>query len=176
MKQEELIRKELLAEVESIAPVVADHVGTSEALGRLDEAIMAALRSTRILQFATPRELGGLEANDPVTQLLVFEAMARIDASTSWTMGILAGSSALAGAYLPATTTTRLFAETIPPMAGSLLPKGSAEQVPGGYRVRGRWPYASGIHHSKLVLAGAIVPGQPMPEGRASFFCRANRL
>jgi hypothetical protein len=79
VKQEELIRKELLAEVESIAPVVADHAGTSEALGRLDEATMAALRSTRILQFATPRDLGGLEANDPITQLLVFEAMARID-------------------------------------------------------------------------------------------------
>jgi hypothetical protein len=87
MKEEELIHKELLAEVESIAPVVAEHAGASEALGRLDESAMAALRSTRLLQFATPRELGGLGANDPVTQLLVFEAMARIDASTSWTWG-----------------------------------------------------------------------------------------
>ena len=126
---------------------------------------MAALRSTRLLQFATPRELGGLGANDPVTQLLLFEAFARIDASTSWTMGILAGSSALAAAYLPATTTTRLFAETIPPMVGSLLPKGTAEQVPGGYRVRGRWPYGSGIHHAKWVLAGTIIPGQPIAQG-----------
>jgi hypothetical protein len=69
MQQEELIRKELLAEVESIASLVGEHAEASEALGRLDEATMAALRSTRLLQYLAPRELGGLEA-DPVTQLL----------------------------------------------------------------------------------------------------------
>jgi hypothetical protein len=44
MQQEELLRKELLAEIESIAPVVAEHAAASEALGRLDEPTMAALR------------------------------------------------------------------------------------------------------------------------------------
>ncbi len=60
MHQEELLRKELLAEVESIAPVVDDHAAASEALGRLDEPMMAGLRSTRLLRFYAPRELGGL--------------------------------------------------------------------------------------------------------------------
>jgi indole-3-acetate monooxygenase len=164
MRQEELIREELLAEVESIAPVVAEHASASETLGRLNEPTMAALRSTRLLQFFSPLALGGLEA-DPVTQLLVLEALARIDASTSWTLGILAGVPGIFGAYLPVATAHRLFVETIPPMVGSLLPKGTAEQVPGGYRVKGRWPYGSGIHHAKWVGAGTIIPGQPIPEG-----------
>jgi hypothetical protein len=38
MQQEELMRKELLAEVESIASLVGEHAEASEALGRLDEA------------------------------------------------------------------------------------------------------------------------------------------
>jgi indole-3-acetate monooxygenase len=46
-------------------------------------------------------------------------------------------------------------------MAGSFLPKGQAESVAGGYRVNGRWPFASGIHHADWVLAGAFVPDQP---------------
>jgi alkylation response protein AidB-like acyl-CoA dehydrogenase len=50
-------------------------------------------------------------------------------------------------------------------MVGSLLPKGTAEQAQGGYQVRGRWPYGSGIHHAKWVLAGTIIPGQLMPQG-----------
>ena len=94
MQQEELLRKELLAEIESIAPVVAEHAAASEALGRLDEPTMAALRSTRLLRLYAPRELGGLEA-DPVTQVIVLEALARIDASTSWALGILAGVSGI---------------------------------------------------------------------------------
>jgi crotonobetainyl-CoA:carnitine CoA-transferase CaiB-like acyl-CoA transferase len=57
------LRNELLAEVESIAPVVAEHAAASEALGRLDEPTMAALRSTRLLGYWTPRELGGLETD-----------------------------------------------------------------------------------------------------------------
>jgi alkylation response protein AidB-like acyl-CoA dehydrogenase len=50
-------------------------------------------------------------------------------------------------------------------MAGSFLPKGIAEPVPGGYRVKGRWPYGSGIYHADWVSAGASVPGQPATAG-----------
>src|SRR5208282_3990374 len=95
------LRNELLAEIESIALLVAEHAAASEALGRLDEPTMAALRSTRLLRLASPRELGGLEA-DPVTQVIVFEALARIDASTMWALGIIAGVPGFLGAYLPA--------------------------------------------------------------------------
>ncbi len=164
MLREEELRRELLAEVESIAPVVAEQAAVSESLGRLSEPTMAALRSTRLLRLAPPRELGGLEA-DPVTQVVVLEALARIDASTSWALGIIAGAPGIFGAYLPAATARRLFADSVPPMAGSLLPKGIAEPVPGGYRVKGRWPYGSGIYHADWVGAGASVPGQPGPAG-----------
>jgi indole-3-acetate monooxygenase len=175
MQQEELLRKELLAEIESIAPVVAEHATASEALGRLDEPTMAALRSTRLLRFYAPRELGGLEA-DPVTVLIVLEALARIDASTSWTLGILAGTSGIAGAYLPAATARRLFADGVPPMAGTVLPKGTAEPVPGGYRVKGRWHYGSGIDHAEWVGAGALVPGQSGPAGARLVLLRRNQV
>jgi indole-3-acetate monooxygenase len=162
--QDGALRNELLAEVESIAPVVAEHAAASEALGRLDEPTMAALRSTRLLRLAPPRELGGLEA-DPVTQVVVLEALARIDAFTSWVLGNIAGASGIFGAYLPAATARRLFADGVPPMAGSLLPKGIAEPVPGGYRIKGRWPYGSGIYHVDWVGAGVLVPGQPGSAG-----------
>jgi indole-3-acetate monooxygenase len=53
----------------------------------------------------------------------------------------------------------------VPPMAGTILPRGTAEPVPGGYRVKGRWPYGSGIYHADWVAAGAIIPGKPLPGG-----------
>jgi indole-3-acetate monooxygenase len=94
----------------------------SEKLGRLDAPTIEALRSTRLLRFACPRELGGLEV-DPVTLVEVYEALARIDASISWGLGILAGTSTIAGAFLPAASARRIFAKGVPPMAGMVRPK-----------------------------------------------------
>ena len=86
--QDELLRNELLAEVDSIAPILAEHAPLSEKLGRLDDPSFEAVRSTRLLRMFCPRELGGLGA-DPVTTILVLEALARIDGSAGWTIGIL---------------------------------------------------------------------------------------
>jgi len=162
--QDEFLRKELLAEVDSIAPILAEHAPISEKLGRLDDPSFEAVRSTRLLRMFCPRELGGLGA-DPVTTILVLEALARIDGSAGWTIGILSSSALFAGPYLPAAVARRIYANGVPPMAGSFFPKGQAEPVAGGYRVKGRWPYASGIHHADWVLAGAFVPGQSEPAG-----------
>jgi indole-3-acetate monooxygenase len=162
--QEERLRNELLAEVDSIAPILAEHAPLSEKLGRLDVPSIEAVRSTRLLRMFCPRELGGLEVH-PVTAILVLEALARIDGSASWTIGILSSAALFAGPYLPAAAARRIYAGGVVPMAGSFLPKGQAEPVAGGYRVKGRWPYASGIHHADWVLAGAFVSGKPGPAG-----------
>ena len=158
--QDEALRNELLAEVDSIAPILAEHAPLSEELGRMDAPSIEAVRSTRLLRMFCPRDLGGLEV-DPVTAIVVLEALARIDGSAGWTIGILAVGALFAGPYLPAVTVRRIYAKGVPPIAGSFFPKGHAEPVAGGYRVKGRWPFASGIHHADWVLAGAFVPGQP---------------
>jgi indole-3-acetate monooxygenase len=164
MSQNESLREELLAEVDSIAPILAEHAPLSEKLGRLDAPSIEAVRGTRLLGLFAPRELGGLEA-DPVTVALILEALARIDGSAGWTIGILSNSAGVIGAYLPAATARRICAEGVPPMAGTFLPKGQAEPVGGGYRVKGRWPFASGIHHADWVGFNAFVPGRPQSEG-----------
>ncbi len=164
MQRDERLRNELLAEVEGVAPILTEHAAQSERLGRLDDPSFAALRRTRLLRFIAPRDLGGEEA-DPVTQLEVLEALARIDGSAGWNVGILAGTATLAGALLPATVARRVFANGVPPMAGMIAPKGLADPVAGGYRVTGRWAFGSGIHHADWVIAGAFLPGQPPPAG-----------
>jgi alkylation response protein AidB-like acyl-CoA dehydrogenase len=90
MQQQDSPREELLADVEAIAPILAEHAPGSEKLGRLDDGTLEALHKTRLLRSICPRELGGVEA-DPVTLLEVFEALARIDASASWVVGISGG-------------------------------------------------------------------------------------
>jgi indole-3-acetate monooxygenase len=166
-EEQSAIRTQLLAEVESIAPILAEHAAQSEHLGHMDATSIEAVRKTGLVRMFSPRELGGLEV-DPVTGALILEASARIDGSASWTIGIL-GASAFAGAYLPIDAARRIFAKKVPPGAGSLLPKGQAEAVAGGYRVSGRWPFASGIHHADWIMATAPVAGRQQPEGLRTF-------
>ena len=58
----------------------------------------------------------------------------------------------------------RLFAE-YPDlvMCGALNPLGRARPVPGGWRVSGRWPFASGCHHADLFWGQCIVEDTNRP-------------
>ena len=100
MERNVQLRRELLAEVEAVAPTLAKHAADSEALARLNAPSIEALRKTRLLRFICPKERGGEEA-DPVTFLEVIEALAKIDGSAAWTIGILAGVSMIVAAFLP---------------------------------------------------------------------------
>jgi alkylation response protein AidB-like acyl-CoA dehydrogenase len=55
--------------------------------------------------------------------------------------------------------------ERRPPIgAGLVSPTGAAERVPGGYRIRGRWGWGSGIRHATWVFTSAVVA----PSGKTS--------
>ena len=100
MQSHELLRDELLAEVEAVAPILTEHAPQSEKLGRLDEHSVEALRKTRLLSFVCPRELGGYEA-DPVTTMEILQAVTRVDGSAGWTLGILAITSVRRSRSIP---------------------------------------------------------------------------
>lgn len=160
-----MLRDELLAEIETIAPVVREYASQSEQLGRLAEPIIKAVRQTSLLRFICAHELGGCEA-DPLTVMEVTEALSRIDGSVGWTLGIIANATALAGAFLPAESARRVFGSGVPIIVGALQPRNStAEPVVGGYLVNGRWSFGSGIHFADWVVVGALVPGQSPPDG-----------
>lgn len=58
MHRDESLR-ELLAEVETVAPIPAEHARSSESLGRLDDTSIEAVHKTRLLRMSVPRDLGG---------------------------------------------------------------------------------------------------------------------
>lgn len=127
----------------------------AEAAATLPLATVDALDEAGLLALKLPEVLGGAEA-DPVTQFEIIEAMANIDASTAWCMMVGATSLALPGAFLPDDAIAQMFEDSRPPRAaGVFMPTGQAIRVAGGYRVNGRWAFASGIRHSQWILASA---------------------
>ena len=129
----------------------------AEAAGTLPAATVNALYESGLLALKLPQVLGGAEA-DLLTQLDVLEAVTRIDASAGWFLLIGSASVGGLGAFLPDEAIDEVFAGgRVPKTCGVAMASGRAVPVHGGYRVSGRWSFASGIRHSQWVSAGAMV-------------------
>ena len=150
-------RKVLMEAVAEVRGVLAAGADQAEQDATLPEATVNALYDSGLLRLKLPAELGGAEA-DPVTQLEVIEALARIDGSAAWCTMIGATSIASPGAFLPDEAINEMFVDGRPPKgAGVFSPSGTAVSTEGGYLLTGRWSFASGVRHSQWVSAGARV-------------------
>ena len=157
---------QLLEAVDKIRPVIEAGQAESEKLRKLPAATATALREAGLFHMLMPRAMGGLEA-DPVSQSEVIERLAYIDASAAWCAFIGAGSTGFVAAQLPDSGIQDVLARSggeWPVFAGSPATGGTAERVPGGYRLTGRWAWASGIGHATWVQAGFMVmeKGEPV--------------
>jgi alkylation response protein AidB-like acyl-CoA dehydrogenase len=158
-KEQESKRKDLLARVEGIAQILQASGGKSDELATLAPEAVAALRGAGLFQLKLPEVVGGLEA-DPVTEMLVLEAIAYNDFTSGWCTMVGATGVGSLGAFLPQTGLDRVFAGGhIPTAAISFFPAGRGVRENGGYRVSGRWRFNSGIRHSEWVLGGTVIEG-----------------
>ncbi|MDH3683340.1 MAG: acyl-CoA dehydrogenase family protein [Acidimicrobiia bacterium] len=151
----------LLDAVESVRPIVLAGVDEAEASYALPNASFEALYDAGLFWLKLPEVLGGAEA-DPLIQIEVIAALAEVDASAAWSVMIGSQSTGLPAAWLPEDALEVVFGgRRVPVVAGSLMPSGTAERVPGGYRVTGRWAFASGIRHCDWVNATVRLDDTP---------------
>lgn len=109
-------------------------------------------KNVGIFRAATPREFGG-DALPPADFLRMIERISEVDASAGWVASF--GSATTYLAALPRDSFAELFADG-PDLvfAGGLFPVQPAEPVPGGYRVSGRWKFASGCQGADVLGVG----------------------
>jgi alkylation response protein AidB-like acyl-CoA dehydrogenase len=136
------------------AAIARELAAETERERRLPEALVGPLRDAGLLRAGVPAALGGPEAG-PATMLGAAETVARGDASAGWCVSIAATSSLLS-AHLPAEGAREVFGDPSVVAAGVWAPRGRATPEDGGYRVSGRWPFCSGIHHSDWLFAGCL--------------------
>ncbi|MGY8708081.1 acyl-CoA dehydrogenase family protein [Bradyrhizobium sp. 18BD] len=156
--------REMLAGIRDLAPEITARAAEIEVGRRVPRDIVERLRSIGIFRMFVPRSHGGLELDFP-HGLEVIKALARLDGSIGW-ITCVAGSSSLFVAASPPELYKRIY-KNGPDTAicGSSQPGGTAERVAGGYRVKGRWPFASGCTHADWIGGFCIVTenGKPIP-------------
>lgn len=145
------------ARAASLRDLSVTEAARSEELRTLSPPLVEALWSSGLLHWANPTEAGGSE---PTFSELIdtWIEMAWQDGSLGWIGIANLPSAAACAAYLPDEGFAEVFggADHHVTMGGQFFPNGSAETVPGGYRVTGAWNFGSGTGHSEYVAAGFI--------------------
>ena len=150
-------RRALLDAVERVRPAVSGGADEAERLRTLPASTVTALRDSGLLALKLPAVLGGAEA-DPVSQIDAIEALTAIDPSAGWCLMVGATTAALPGVFLGDDAVGVIFdGGRMPLAAGCYMPTGHAVAEPGGFRVTGRWAFASGIRHAAWVSGTAWV-------------------
>lgn len=150
---------EFLDAARGIAGCIAAAGEEIDATRRLPQAVVEALLDAGLFRLALPRSVGGVEIDLP-GYLNVAEEVARADGSTGWCLvqGSLSASQVVAS--LRPEVAREIFG---PPgraiMANGTGTGGTAVPVPGGYRLSGSWPFASGCTHATWFKAAAQVQG-----------------
>ena len=116
---------------------------------------MKALGEAGLFRLCVPAAVGGLEAH-PATLTAAVQALAAGDAAAAWCVAVGATSGLLAG-YLPEDSARAIHAGPATMVAGVFAPRGRATAEAGGYRVSGRWPFASGCRHADWLMGGCVV-------------------
>jgi len=152
------------------AAAIEPHVRVIESGRRLPPEVVDALAQAGLFKALVPRDYGGGE--HPVGELVdAVETVARVDGSAAW-CAMIGATSGLIAAYLAPETARELFADPRAISAGIFAPFGKARAVEGGYRVTGRWPFASGCQHATHVMGGVMIAREGKPEMRSMVFAK----
>jgi alkylation response protein AidB-like acyl-CoA dehydrogenase len=150
-----------LERARSVAPLVRSAAGRIEAERELPDDVLSALHEAGLFRLTLPRSIGGAEC-DLATLAEVTQIIAQADASTAWCLGQGSGC-AMSASFLEPAVAKRLFGPKNAVLAWGAGVQGTAVEVSGGYRVSGRWSFASGSRHATLLGAHCKIVG---PDGK----------
>lgn len=140
--------------VTRLAPTINAMAAEIETARRLPDDLLADLKDAGCLRMLLPPSHGGIGVTLPEA-MRVFAALSRADASVAWTVANCSGAWCdFAG--LPRATFDAVFSGADVTVAGVFAPCGVADRVDGGYRVNGRWGFASGCLHADWLYGNCL--------------------
>ncbi|MEX2208073.1 MAG: acyl-CoA dehydrogenase family protein [Myxococcota bacterium] len=150
----------LLARIEALLPALAAEAAESERLRRPTDASIRMLEDSGLFRMMVPRAYGGLEL-DLDTFLAVGLALGEADSSLAWVASFCVEHNWMLCQF-PERFQRELYTGRSHILApGVIAPSGVALREGGGYRLRGRWLWGTGVMHASWVIVGALADLQP---------------
>jgi alkylation response protein AidB-like acyl-CoA dehydrogenase len=149
----------LKSRLAGISPQIKARAYTTEKSGRVPAENMLCLREIGYFDIVKPRAFGGYEYDFDVLVELNIE-LAKACASTAWVGGLLAAHQWLIASFGEQAQRDVWEKDGDALACGSYAPATKAVAAEGGYRLTGRWSFASGCDNAQWSLCAALLPSR----------------
>lgn len=172
----EVTGDELIQRITGMVPALRERQRAAEEAGRIPEETIGDLKRADLFRAIVPKRYGGHEVDFKYIPQ-IFRELGRGCISTGWTMGFLIYHNFQFGHY-PVEAQDEVWGGEpgYTMAAGQVMPSGTAERVDGGFRLTGRWGYATGILHGDYMALAAPVADSGDPAEMRRFFVPAGEF
>jgi 3-hydroxy-9,10-secoandrosta-1,3,5(10)-triene-9,17-dione monooxygenase len=153
------------ARAAALIPRLRDRAAHTEELRRLPIETERDLHNTGLFRIVQPKRVGGFEF-DYVALVDCAEIIGRGDASVAWNFANLASHHWMLGMFDKRAQDQVWSKDPNVLIASSFIfPAGRARKVDGGYRLRGKWPFSSGVASCEWNMLASVVSTDDEADG-----------
>ncbi len=154
---------ELVARAQSLIPDLIAGAREAEQQRQVPIATMAKVKQAELHRICQPALFGGYEYGAETLLDIAFP-LASACAATAWCTLVAAGHHWLLAKFDRTAQEDVWGNDPDAMLCGSYAPTGQAKPENGGYRLSGKWSFASGCDHASWAIVGGLIPGdKPRP-------------
>jgi 3-hydroxy-9,10-secoandrosta-1,3,5(10)-triene-9,17-dione monooxygenase len=155
----------MVARAKALIPQLRDRATRTEELRRLPAETERDLHETGLFRIVQPKRVGGSEL-DYVSLVDCADMLGRADASVAWNFANLASHHWMLGMF-DQRAQDAVWGKDVNTLIASsfIFPAGRARKVEGGYRLRGNWPFSSGVASCDWNMLASVVSSDDEADG-----------
>ncbi len=155
----------VLSRATALIPSLRDRAARTEELRRLPPETERDLHDAGLFRIVQPKRVGGSEL-DYVALVDCAELLARADASVAWNLANLASHHWMLGMFDRRAQDLVWGKDANALIASSFIfPAGRATRAEGGYKLRGSWPFSSGVASCEWNMLASVVSSDDEADG-----------
>jgi 3-hydroxy-9,10-secoandrosta-1,3,5(10)-triene-9,17-dione monooxygenase len=155
----------MIERADALLPRLRDRAARTEELRRLPPETERDLHDAGLFRILQPKRVGGAEL-DYVGLVDCAEILGRADASVAWNLANLASHHWMLGMFDKRAQDIVWDKDVDALIASSFIfPAGRARKVEGGYRLRGSWPFSSGVASCEWNMLASVVSTEDEADG-----------
>lgn len=155
----------MLAKTRALVPRLRERAARTEELRHLPPETERDLHDAGLFRMLQPRRIGGAEL-DYVALIDCADLLGQADASVAWNFANLASHHWMLGMFEQKAQDLVWGRDPDTLIASSFIfPAGRATKVDGGYRLRGSWPFSSGVASCEWNMLASVVSSDDDADG-----------